>query len=142
MAASKFTDETRIALLELRADGATLEQSCQQVGVSDKTFKSWLTKGRRPDAEEKHPEYFDFACAWDAATDSAEDAARVPMTPDEAMEHLERMVRVGNVRAIELWFREHRAANGDDGPALTGIDALDAEDEIAARREQKAQRGS
>jgi hypothetical protein len=142
MAASKFTDETRFALLELRADGATLEQSCQQVGVSDKTFKSWLTKGRRPDAEEKHPEYFDFACAWDAATDAAESAAAEPMTPEEVMQHLERMVRAGNVRAIELWFREQRAASGDDASALTGIDALDAEDELAARREGKGKRAS
>jgi hypothetical protein len=137
VAASKFTDETRLALLELRRDGATLEEACQQVRVSTKTMKGWLTKGRHELASERDPEYFDFACAWAAATGAAEAEAAKPMTRDEVIEHLEKMVRAGNIRAIETWLKEHPRQGDDDSDAMSGLDALDAEDELAQRREQR-----
>jgi hypothetical protein len=116
MAASKFTDEVRLGILELIADGATLGEACQQNGVRLKTVKDWLTRGRKPGADERDADapYFDFAAAYENAKGEFKEDASKEMDEDEFLGHLTRMVRAGNINAMKLWWDVHRDKKADD----------------------------
>lgn len=126
MARSKFTEETCLGLVELIADGATLEEAARQVGVRTKTVRDWLTRGRR----ENGTPYADFAAAVEAAREEVDDKAQGEMDEAEFLGHVSKMVRAGNVRAMDLWWRIHQArARRGDGEATNPFDQLDADTE-------------
>ena len=78
MSASKFTPETRRALIKRFAAGVSIEDAARALGLRPKTVTHWLTRGRREDAGD----YADFARRVDEVR--AELAARPePMDTDE-----------------------------------------------------------
>lgn len=123
-APSKFTPESRLAVIARLEAGSSLAQSCSAAGLRLATVKGWLTRGR----QERQGAYSEFA----AAVDAARKAAEGPMSPEEFQRHLDRSVRAGNVAAMKLWAeRERRSA--DDSPAPKS-----KVDELAERRRERA----
>lgn len=128
--ASKFTVAMRGALLERFAAGLTLADAARDVGISEKTVKSWLTRGRR----EESGLYAEFARACDDARRGA--VERSPeMSVVEFRQQLERSVRRGSVQAMKLWSDLFlRPSAEPEAPA----DPLAEFDELADRRARSA----
>lgn len=134
MASTKFTAETRAALLDLFADGLSLKDVCREVGLREKTVKHWLTRGRKED----EGDYAEFAAAVDASRQDAADF-EAPMDEAELKLAVSRAAKKGSVAAQKLLWEMLRAATDD--PADQDADPfadLDAEDEVAKKREAKA----
>lgn len=127
---SRFTPETRGAVLQALYSGLSLSESADQAGVPLQTLKNWLTRGR----QETDTEYSAFASAVDEARDVA---ARAPMSDREFRGYLNRAVRGGSVQAMRLWIALRQ--EDDDEPAdpfaeLDAHDDLSWIDRLAARK--------
>jgi hypothetical protein len=129
LSASKFSPETRGALIERIATGVSLRDACRVLGLREKTVKSWLTRGRREGAGE----YADFANAMEEAREAAKRRAE-PMDADELARVVSKMARAGSVQAAKLRWEMLRSNPGK--PAAAPVDEFD---ELKARR---AARGS
>lgn len=126
MAESKFTAEAQDALLERFAAGCSIPDACASVGISQKTVKGWLTRGRQ---EDDGP-YAVFA----AAVDDVRGHAELPsaMDADELAQVVSEAARRGNTQAMKLRWEMLRAeAPEDEAPAA---DPFAEFDELAARR--------
>jgi hypothetical protein len=132
---SKFTAETRGALLDLMADGLTLKDACREVEIREKTVKDWLTRGRK----ESEGDYAEFAVAVDATREDAADF-EAPMDEAELKLAVSRAAKKGSVAAQKLLWEMLRAATDDDDEDEDAdpFEALDAEDEVAKKRAAKA----
>lgn len=131
MAASKFTPETRGALLERFAAGVSLRDACRAIELREGTVKGWLTRGRREDSGA----YAEFAAAVEAAREEA--AARPePMDADELARAVSQMVRGGSVAAAKLRWEMLLRNHGENREGVTddGDDPLAEVDELAKRR--------
>lgn len=134
MASSKFTPEVRGALLGLLADGLVLKDACRETGVREKTVKGWLTRGRKED----EGDYAEFAAAVDASRQDAVDFEE-PMDEAELKLAVSRAAKKGSVAAQKLLWEMLRAATNDPADEdADPFDALDAEDEVAKKRQAKA----
>ena len=131
-----FSEEVAEDIVGRIACGASQADAARAVGVNPRTLQVWLARGRREDAGA----YSDFAAAVARARDVREQDLDWPMSLADVRLELERAIRAGSVRAAEIWFREF-GKEANDAPALTGIDALDAEDELARKR-QGRERGA
>jgi transposase len=127
MSASKFTPETRGALLERVAAGVSLRDACRAVGLRDGTVKGWLARGR----QEGSGPYSEFAEAIDQARQAAKDRPQ-PMDADELAQVVSEMARNGSVQAAKLRWEMLRASEG--GERAPG----DILDELEARRRSRA----
>jgi transposase len=121
MAASKFTPENRGALLERFAAGVSIPDACRAAGISHKTVKGWLARGR----QESEGEYHDFARAADEARAAAA-ARQPPMDEAELAEVVSRMARRGSVQAAKLRWEMLRAPDGQERPPADEFDELKA----------------
>lgn len=95
--ASKFTPETRGAVIERTAAGVSLPDIASAIEVRLPTLKSWLTRGRREEAGEYH----DFAQAVDSAREEAKNRPE-PMDEDELLRVVSEAARKGSVSAMKL----------------------------------------
>lgn len=130
MAVSLFTPEIRGALLERFAAGCSLPDAGHDVGVSEKTLKHWLTRGRKDGSGE----YAEFAAAVDAAR--ADVAARpAPMDEAELAHVVSAAARKGNTQAMKLRWEMLRSVVQED---VAEADPLAALDELASRRAVRA----
>lgn len=124
--AGKFTAEARGALVERFAAGCTIPDAAAAVGISEKTIKHWLTRGR----QEQVGEYADFARRVDEARSLAKDLPG-QMDEPEFRQHLETAVRKGNTQAMKLWADLYV----DPPPeADEPVDPLAKFDAVASRR--------
>ena len=127
MSRSRFTPETRAALLASLRDGSTLTEACHDAFIAENTVKTWLKRGRRED----DTEFSAFAVAVDEAREAA--AASV-MDDAEFRAHLNRAVRKGSVVAMKLWWQVNHPP---DAPSRRSeLDDLDRDNFVAqlARR--------
>jgi len=134
MAASKFTTEITEGLIELIGDGLTIKDAALAMEVREKTVRNWLAKGR---SDEDGP-HAAFAEAIEEAQQEAE-GQEEPMDRDELLLVVSKTARKGSVQAMKL-MEEMLRANKDPASEETKdpFDALDAEDELAKKRERKA----
>jgi hypothetical protein len=119
---SRFTPETRGAVLQALNAGLTLRESAQRAGLPDQMLKNWLMQGR----QEADTEHADFAAAVDDARDRA---ARGPMTGREFRGCLNAAVRAGSVQAMKVWI----VLREQDDPDLEN----DAIGQLARRHHQR-----
>lgn len=106
---SRFTPETRGAVLQALYSGLSLSESADQAGLPVQTLKNWLTRGRR----ETDTDYSAFATAVDEARDVA---ARAPMSEREFRGYVNRAVRGGSVQAMRLWIALRQADDERNDP--------------------------
>lgn len=133
MAASRFTEENRATLLELFAAGCSVRDAAKAAGINEKTVKTWITRGNKEDSGT----YAEFALRVRECRLQAEQAEE-PMTEDELRLAVSRAARKGNVQAQKLYWEMLRATDDDDAQEpKDGFEALDQEDELAAKRESK-----
>ena len=132
MAASKFTDECRSALLERIRIGVSLPDACRAAGVRHKTVKGWLTRGRR----EGDGEYAWFTLDVERAREEAEQALQIPMTEPEHRLAVSELGRAGSVAALKLYWEilldDRKRDPEQEKAAEPG--SLEALDELASRR--------
>lgn len=129
MPPTRFTPETRGALIERFAAGMSVAESCRAIELSEKTAKNWLARGRK----EKSGAYTDFVQAVERAR--ADAAARPePLTEDEHRRLVADVCRKGSVAALKLaWemiLEDRKPAEEADQEA----DPLAEIDELAQRR--------
>ena len=132
MAKSKFTPETRGALLERFAAGCSVPDAARATGLNDQTLKHWLKRGRQ---ETTGPD-LEVARAVDEARAAAK-ARPEPMDEDELARVVSGAARKGNTQAMKLRWEMLRAStlpDAEEEPA----DPLDRLDELAARRAVRA----
>jgi hypothetical protein len=110
MPASKFTSDTRQALIERFAAGATIDEAARGCELRPKTLAGWLTRGRR----EAEGAYTDFTQAVDLARKKAREAAASAMTPEEFEQHLAKAVRAGSTSAMKLYYEIERDRRGKE----------------------------
>ena len=129
MSASKFTAETRGALLERTAAGVSLPDACRALGLREQTVKSWLQRGRR----ESDGPFAEFVAAIEDAR-LASAARPGPMDAAELACVVSQAARAGSVAAMKLRHamlvaeeREDAGRDDADGP-------LAEVDELARRR--------
>jgi transposase-like protein len=101
---TRFTPETREAVLEGLRAGLTLSEAAQGADLPEGTLKGWLTRGRA----ESGTEHALFAAAADAARETA---SRADLTDAEFRACVVRAVRAGSVQGMKLWL-----AIRDDAP--------------------------
>jgi len=132
-AASRFTPETRGALIERFAAGLTVEDTARAVGVNTTTLKRWLGRGRK----ESGTDYAEFAVAVDEARKKAAERPE-PMDREELARVVSQAARRGNVQAMklrdEMLLRDEQP-DEDAEPEKPGLGSLD---ELAARRADRA----
>jgi transposase len=127
VSASKFTPETRGALIERTAAGVSLADASRAVGIREATVKSWLSRGRR----EGSGDYADFARAISEARAAAKSRA-VPMDEAELAQVVSRMARAGSVQAAKLRWEMLRTEEPEpEAP-------VDEFDELRERRARRA----
>lgn len=131
MAASKF-DRVHLGFLELIADQVPFKDACREVGVQPKTVRNWLAQGRGGDER-----YAEFAAAFDASKEEIEQR-EAPMDREELLLAVSKAARKGSVQAMKLMEEMLRRGNDDPNEEQDGFEELDAEDELAAKREEKA----
>ena len=120
MSASKFTPESRGALIERTAAGVSLADAARATGIREATVKSWLTKGRR----DSSGEYVEFAAAIEEARESARSRPD-PMDADELARVVSEMARKGSVTAAKLrWEMLRDTASDDDKAPVDEFDQL------------------
>ena len=123
MSASKWTPETRGAILERTAAGVSLADTCRALELRHTTVKKWITRGRSEDAGE----YAEFVLALEQARESAHNRPE-PMDADELAREVSEMVRKGSVTAAKLRWAMLRDADHEEP------EAVDEFDELKARR--------
>lgn len=137
MAATKFTDENRILIVDRIRQGDSLAAVCKELDVRLKTAEGWLTRGRKEMEDGKETTYAEFAQRIEEARRARELAV---LTADEFHEHLAKQVRKGSVNAMKLWWNINGAEedpDSNDEPA-DPFDTLEEEDELAKKRQTKA----
>jgi len=98
VAASKFTERNRDALIECFAAGCSLPDAAAAVGINKTTIRGWLTRGRREEAGE----FADFAQAVDGARERARVRLGRPMDSDELAHVVSAAARKGNTKAMRM----------------------------------------
>lgn len=116
---SKFTPETRGALVERFSAGLSLPDAARAVGVNPSTLKGWLGRGNR----EAEGTYADFAVAVQEARGEAQDRPE-PLTDTEFQRELDAAVRAGSVQAMKLWDERDRRGESEPRPAPSKIASL------------------
>lgn len=110
--------------------GASLNDAAREAGITERTVKRWLTKGR---ADSESP-YANFAFAIDFIREARDTPqSDEPVDDAEVQLHLSRAIRNGSVPAMKVWTDTYRRAgdpDGDEKPA----DPLAGIDELAAKR--------
>ncbi len=134
MARSKFTPETRGAVIERFAIGMNLREISHAVELNEQTLRGWLTRGRKEEAGD----YADFAAAVDNA--KAEAAARPePLTEDEHRRLVAEACRKGSVSAMKLAWEmilDDRKPSEDEQEPVSPLAGVD---ELAQRRRAASQ---
>lgn len=127
----KFTEEKREGVIDRVRIGVSQADAARAVGVSEKTVKHWLTRGRKEDAGQ----YAEFADA--VAEARAEAAERVePMDRDELARVVAQAARGGSVQAMKLQWEMLRAKPPDE--ESEPADGFEALDELEERRQRQA----
>lgn len=111
--------------------GLSIVDAATQVGVSERTVKNWLTRGRR----EPESKYGPFAVAVDGARDGP--GADAAMSRDELFVVVSRAARKGSVQAQKLYW-EMLNGPGASEEVEVESDPLAGVDEVARRRERAA----
>jgi len=124
----KFTPETRVEIYDRLARGMSLAETSQEVGVSLKTVKSWLTRGRRGEDD-----FREFALVADRLREVELPEDRLDL--DGLIDATSRSARRGSVQAQKLLFTMLTARNDDGDESPEG--PLDEIDEIARKRAAK-----
>lgn len=136
---SKFTPQTRAALVAHIRQGGALAQACRESDIGVKTVEGWITRGRRDRVTEAVlgegvlSEYAEFAKSVDAARELA--AAEV-VTEGDVVKMLERAAKKGSVSAMKILlgrFEKQRKAADGEGQSDDPFDDLEG-DELAPRR--------
>lgn len=134
MAVSKFTPEIRGGLIERFAAGVSLEDACRAVGITEKTAKKWLARGRKDGVGP----FADFARDVDEARAEAK-ARPEPMDAEELARVVSEAARKGSVAAMklrqEMLLADRRTA---EEPEEAPQDPLAGVDELAQRRAARA----
>src|SRR5215218_8169343 len=122
---TRFTSETRGAVLEALRAGLTLSEAARGADLPEGTLKGWLTRGRA----ESGTDHAMFAAAVDAAR---EGASLADLTDAEFRACVNRAVRAGSVQAMKLWLAiRDDAPNGADEP-FAELDAAQDRDDWRA----------
>jgi transposase-like protein len=121
----EFTPANARAVIDAVREGLSIAEAAQKAGLSAKTVRNWLSRGRSEPADTPHAA---FAAALEEARDEARDAA---LTEEEFYARLDRAVRAGSVQALRLWWQVHGTRDDEHPP-----DALDA---LRARRDERRQ---
>ena len=126
---TKFTAANRAALAERVSAGVTMKDAAAEVGLSLRTVKTWLAKGRK----EAAGPYAEFVERIAAARKEA--AARPePMDAEELIIRVSEMVRNGSVQAAKLRWEMICAELNADETEEQEEPPLAALDELAQRR--------
>lgn len=133
--AGKFTPQNRGALIQRFASGCTIPDACSAVGISEKTVKGWLTRGRREDGSDS--DYAQFADAVDEAREAAK-VAPEPMTEEEHRLAVSKSARLGNLKALDLYWKMLQADKAANAGATDDADPMAEFDELAERRVSRA----
>lgn len=134
MAASKFTPETRGALLERFAAGVSLADAARTLDLREPTVKGWLTRGRR----ESTGLYAEFVQAVEIAREEARNRPE-PMDEDELRRVVSETARKGSVQAMKLMWEmiladRQSSENEKPQPEQGSVEALDELAELRATR--------
>lgn len=129
MSASKFTPETRGALVERTAAGVSLPDACRALELREQTVKSWLQRGR----QERTGAYAEFVAAIEAARVASAQRPG-PMDADELACVVSQAARAGSVAAMKLRHAMLVAEQADDATGASTDDPLAEVDELARRR--------
>lgn len=133
MGASKFTAERRADLIVAFAAGASIPDASTQAGVSEKTLKGWLQRGRRDDAGDYH----EFAVIADRVRRAGRRFSE-PMDEDELARAVSHSARHGNVQAMKLRLEMLRGDDDEGSSETAPPGSLAALDEVARRRATRA----
>lgn len=134
-AKTRFTPETRAALLQSFAAGCTIGDAAKAVKppLATKTLRSWLARGRR----ESDTDYARFVLDVEKARQSYRERPD-PMDAEELKLRVSESARAGNTQAMRLMHdileTERKRAAEKDEPA----DPLASFDELAAKRAARA----
>lgn len=113
--------------------GASIADAAVQAGVSERTVKNWLTKGRR----EPGTEYAAFAERVDALRAERELPDTSRMDEDELFEVVSGACRKGSVAAMKLLWEMLRADQNFDEDDEADRDPLKDFDELAVKRQAR-----
>ena len=129
MSASKFTAETRGALVERTAAGVSLPDACRALELREQTVKSWLQRGR----QESNGPFAEFVAAIEDARVAS--AARPgPMDAAELACVVSQAARAGSVVGDEAASRDARRRGTRRRGRDDTDDPLAEVDELARRR--------
>jgi hypothetical protein len=120
VAASKFTEVTRTALIDRFAAGVSIRDACRALDIREGTVKGWITRGHR----ESDGPYAEFLTAVEVARRNADDQR--PMDEAELRQVAAAAARKGSVQAMKLVWELLRS--DDEG----GCDAPDPFDDLEA----------
>src|SRR4051794_32077179 len=118
---SRFTPELRERFLGLYESGRTVDDCAAAVGITSRTVRDWLTRGRAQAGTEAGA----FAAEFDAIRDG--DTGRLCV--DDVVQMLERAARRGSVVAMKALLLELRDLEPDLDDALS-----DLQRRVAAKR--------
>ncbi len=133
MPQSKFTPETRGALLERFAVGCSLRDATSAVGINETTVKRWLQRGRKG----KSGAYVEFVQAVEQARDEAKKRPQ-PMDDEELARVVSNAARKGNTQAMKLRWEMLEVLRKDGDESDQPADPLSVLDELAKRRTARA----
>jgi len=102
-ARSRPFEEVRGELVGALRAGVSLADACRHAGVSDRTVRHWIARGRR----EPGTAYAALACDVDAARETAGDVG--PMDEAELWRAVSRAARGGSVPAMAMLWEIRRA---------------------------------
>jgi hypothetical protein len=126
-----FTDEARSQVLASVSLGVSLDDSARAAGVSPRTLRSWIERGRREDAG--------AYAAFVQGIETARQAARARPEPLTAEEHrlaVSDMVRAGSVTAAKLYWELLKADPPDEADESEPASVID----MLARKRREAGR--
>ncbi len=103
---SRPLDAVRGELVGALRAGVTLTDACRHAGVSDRTARRWIARGR----QEPGTAYATLACEVDAARETAGDVG--PMDEAELWRAVSRAARGGSVPAMAMLWEKLRAGGG------------------------------
>lgn len=124
----KWTPEIRAELVKGTSEGLILADACKAAGVSERSVKGWLARGRR----EGSGDYFEFASAIEQAR-AAVAGREEAMTAEELFVVVSRTARRGSVQAMKLYW-EMICADQDSDEGEKPAQPFDEFDELAQRR--------
>lgn len=119
VSASKFTRQTRGALIERFAAGVSTEDAARALGLRPSTVKDWLTRGRR----EGSGDHAEFAVEVDRVRAEAAERPEA-MNADELPRVVSEAARKRSVAAMKLRHEQLRAADELDEPPSDEFDQL------------------